>query len=135
MAMLNVLVLTASLLQAPTEIRCEHKPMKNLPDKLRAELTADDAGVYTFVLDNAAKAEKRTGMTCRFHPSDAGVFSCLGSKGAWGAVANRIRETAVDSDGNDTSFDGYVVELVRAPLGEARTMRTVRFPASTCTAK
>jgi hypothetical protein len=133
--MLNVLVLTASLIQAPTEIRCEHKPMNNLPDKLRAELVADDAGVYTFTLDNAAKVEKRTGMTCMFHKTEPAVFSCLAKQGAWGATGNRIRETAVDSDGRDTSFDGYVFELVKNPLGEARAIRTLRMPASGCTTK
>jgi hypothetical protein len=133
--MLHALVVTAALLQAPTEIRCEHQPMKNLPDKLRAELVADDAGVFTFTIDNATKPEKRTGMTCRFHKVEPAVFSCLGSKGAWGAVGNRVRETAVDSDGNDTSFDGYLFELVKAPLGEARTMRSIRVPASACTTK
>ncbi len=133
--MLSLLVLTASLLQAPTEIRCQHKPMKNLPDTLRAELVADEAGVYTFTLDNAAKAEKRTGMTCMFHKTEPGVFSCLAKQGAWGANGNRIRETAVDSDGRDTSFDGFVFELVKNPLGEASSLRTIRMPASSCTAR
>lgn len=117
-------------------VQCKERYYENLPGQNSLVLTKTRSGSFTAVTESYAKPRTYPNLKCRFHPKDGRIFSCETDGGAlWGVDGQRLQSSGIDSEGNETNFDGYVFEVTKYPHGDDReTVVSLRFGKDKCTA-
>jgi hypothetical protein len=112
-------------------LECHDKAYPNLPGESSIAVRKEKSGQYVAMAQSYDKPKIYKRLKCQLHRSESGVFTCRQGS-ALGVQSRRVTERSIDTDGHEASFDGYVIEVVKNPLGEPDTVLTLRFAKDRC---
>jgi hypothetical protein len=113
-------------------VGCSEKTFPNLPGENSYSLRKEKDGEFSVSVQSYGKPKMYQHLRCRFHSKDRNVFFCDDKGGHWGVSSQRVQSSSVEGDGSETTFDGYLFEVLKAPHGEPQTIVSMRFGAGKC---